>query len=250
MSRPPARLSILGHLAEVRKHVLRSVIAVGITTALAFFFYDRIFSILLYPAGETSLIFTEMTEMISTIVLVCLVSGIMLAVPYLTYEFMMFVSPALTPREKRYFYLVLPWMVIMFAAGVVFSYFVLTPYTINFLLGFGGDIATPQIKVSNYVSAVARMLLVSGFIFEMPVVTTFLARIGIVSADWLARKRKIAIVGAFVVGAILTPPDVLSQILLAVPLLTLYELSVLLARVLGKKRKGAGGVLPTRWEPP
>jgi len=240
MSTPPGRLSILGHLADMRKHVLRSVIAVGITTALAFFFYDRIFSILLHPAGETSLIFTEMTEMISTIVLVCLVSGIMLAIPYLTYEFMMFISPALTPREKRYFYLVLPWMVIMFAAGVVFSYFTLTPAAIRFLVGFGSDIATPQIKVSNYVSVVARLLLVSGFVFEMPVVTTFLARIGIVSADWLARKRKLVIIVAFIVAAILTPPDAFTQVILAVPLIVLYELSILLARVLGKKREAAG----------
>jgi len=239
MSKPPTRLSILGHLADMRKHLLRSVIAVGITTALAFVFYDRIFSILLYPAGEMSLIFTEVTEMISTIVMVSLVSGIMLAIPYLTYEFMMFVSPALTAREKKYFYLILPWMVIMFAAGVVFSYFMLTPAAIKFLLGFGGDIATPQIKVSNYVSVVARLLLVSGLVFEMPVVTTFLARIGVVSADWLAGKRKIVVVGVFVVAAILTPPDVFTQILLAVPLVILYELSVLLARVLGKKRKMA-----------
>lgn len=207
-----------------------------IATVLSFVFYDQIFSILLYPGGEMSLIFTDMTEMFSTVLLVSLVSGIVLAIPYLTYEFIMFVSPALTPKEKRYLYLVLPWMVIMFAAGVVFSYFMLIPVAISFLLGFGGDIATPQIKVSNYVSVVTRMLLVSGFVFEMPVVITFLARIGVVSADWLARKRKIVIVGAFVLAAILTPPDAMSQIIMAVPLIVLYEVSILLARILGKRR--------------
>jgi sec-independent protein translocase protein TatC len=241
MSSPPPRLSILGHLAEMRKHLIRSVIAVGVTTALSFIFYDRIFAVLLYPAGELGLIFTEVTEMISTVIQVCLISGIMLAIPYLTYEFMMFVAPALTPGERRHFYLVLPWTVIMFGVGVVFSYFMLTPYALSFLLGFGGDIATPQIRVSNYVSVVARLLLVSGFVFEMPVVTTFLARIGVVSAEWLARKRKIVIVAAFVVAAILTPPDVFTQIILAVPLIVLYELSIILARVLGRKRTAAGG---------
>jgi len=236
MTESESRTSIFGHLDELRKRLFRSAIAVGIAAVLAFIFYDRIFSVLLYPAGDMSLVFIEMTEMIGTVLLVSLVSGIVLAIPYLTYEFIMFVSPALTPKEKRYLYLVLPWMVIMFAAGVVFSYFMLIPAAIAFLLGFGGDIAAPQIKVSNYVSMVTRMLLVGGFVFEMPVVITFLARIGVVSADWLARKRKIVIVGAFVLAAILTPPDAMTQIIMAVPLIVLYEVSILLARILGKRR--------------
>ncbi|HEU65475.1 MAG TPA: twin-arginine translocase subunit TatC, partial [Chloroflexi bacterium] len=212
MSEAEPRSSIFSHLTELRKRLFRSAIAVGITTVLAFVFYDRIFNVLLYPAGETGLVFIDMTEMFGTILLVSLVSGIVLAIPYLTYEFIMFVSPALTPKEKRHFYFVLPWMVIMFAGGVVFAYFMLIPAAITFLLGFGGDIAVPQIRVSNYISVVARMLLVSGFVFEMPVVTTFLARIGVVSADWLAGKRKVVIIGAFILAAILTPPDAFTQI--------------------------------------
>lgn len=232
-------LSILVHLAELRKRLLRSVIAVAIATVLAFVFYHQIFNILLYPAGEMDLIFVEMTEMIGTIFRVCLVVGIMLAVPYLTYEFIMFVSPALTSSEKRYVYLVLPWVAIMFALGVVFGYFILIPPAIKFLVSFGGDIATAQIRIGNYISVVTRLLLVTGLVFELPVVTTFLARIGIVSGKWLASKRKIVVVAAFILGAILTPPDALSQIMMAVPLLVLYELSILLARIFGKKRKDA-----------
>jgi sec-independent protein translocase protein TatC len=130
-------------------------------------------------------------------------------------------------------------MVVMFAAGVLFSYFMLIPAAITFLLGFGGDIASPQIKVSNYVSVVTRMLLISGFVFEMPVVITFLARIGIVTGDWLARKRKVIIIGAFILAAVITPPDALTQIIMAVPLIVLYELSILLARIVGRKRQTA-----------
>ncbi|MFU8796430.1 MAG: twin-arginine translocase subunit TatC [Dehalococcoidia bacterium] len=230
---------ISGHLIELRTRVFRSVIAVGVTTVLAFIFHEHVFALLLYPAGDIYLIFVEMTEMIGTVLLVSLVTGVVLAMPYLTYQFIMFVSPALTPREKRYFYLVLPWMVIMFAAGVIFSYFMLIPAASTFLLGFGGDIATPQIKVSNYVSVVARMLLVSGFVFEMPVVITFLARIGVVSAQWLARRRRVVIIGAFILAAVLTPPDALTQIIMAVPLVALYEISILLARVVGRKRQAA-----------
>jgi sec-independent protein translocase protein TatC len=228
---------ILVHLAELRKRLLKSVIAVAIATVLAFVFYHQIFDILLYPAGEIDLIFVEMTEMVGTIFRVCLVAGIMLAIPYLTYEFIMFVSPALTPREKRYVYLILPWIAAMFAAGVVFGYFILIPPAIKFFLGFGGDIADAQIRIGNYIPMVTRMLLVTGFVFELPVLTTFLARIGVVSGNWLASKRKIVIVGAFFLAAILTPPDVLTQILLGVPLIALYELSIWLARLVGKKRQ-------------
>jgi len=233
------RAGLFEHLTELRARVFRSVIAVAITTVLAFIFHGQVFALLLYPAGDMNLIFVEMTEMIGTVLLVSLVTGIVLAIPYLTYEFIMFVSPALTKREKRYFYFVLPWMVVMFAAGVLFSYFMLIPAAITFLLGFGGDIASPQIKVSNYVSVVTRMLLISGFVFEMPVVITFLARIGIVTADWLARKRKVIIIGAFILAAVITPPDALTQIIMAVPMIVLYELSILLARIVGRKRQTA-----------
>ncbi len=233
------RAGLFEHVTELRTRVFRCVIAIAITTVLAFIFHERVFALLLYPAGDMNLIFVEMTEMIGTVLLVSLVTGIVLAIPYLTYEFIMFVSPALTKREKRYFYFTLPWMVVMFAAGVFFSYFMLIPAAVTFLVGFGGDIASPQIKVSNYVSVVARMLLVSGFVFEMPVVITFLARIGIVTGDWLARRRRVIIIGTFILAAILTPPDAVTQLIMALPLIVLYELSIFLARVVGKKRQPA-----------
>lgn len=237
---PERRLPILGHLAELRKRLVRSTIAITITTILAFVFYKYIFNILLYPAGKINLVFVDLTEMISIILRVCLIGGIMLAVPYLTYEFIMFVSPALTPKEKKYVYLIMPWVAIMFATGVFFCYFILIPPAIKFMLSAGGDIATPQIRIESYISVVTRMLLATGFVFEMPVVTTFLARIGVLSSKWLASKRKIVIVIAFFLGAILTPsPDVLTQIALAVPLIVLYELSIWLARLFGKKRQSA-----------
>jgi sec-independent protein translocase protein TatC len=231
------RLSILGHLSELRTRLIRSVIAVAITTILSFVFYQQILNILIYPAGDINLIFVEMTEMIGTVMRVCLVSGIILATPYLTYEFIMFVAPALTPKEKRYVYLILPWIALMFAGGVVFGYFILIPPAIRFLTTFGSDIATPQIKIGNYISVVTRLLLAIGLVFEMPVVSTFLARLGIVSSHWLASKRKIAIILAFILAAIITPTfDPINQSLVAVPLVLLYELSIWLAKLVQKKK--------------
>jgi len=240
MTNGEKRLSILGHLAELRKRLIRSVIAVVITTAISFIFWQQILNILVYPAGDIFLIRTELTEMIGTVMRVCLISGIILAVPYLTYEFIMFVAPALTPKEKRYVYLILPWIALMFAGGVVFGYFILIPPAIRFLTNFGSEIAAAQIRITNYISIVTRLLLAIGLIFELPVVTTFLARLGIVSSQWLASKRKIAIILAFVLAAIITPTfDPINQCLVAVPLILLYELSIWLARLVQKKKADA-----------
>lgn len=239
---PPAnrekRLTILGHMAELRTRLIRSVIAVVFTTVFSLIFYHWIFDILLLPAGTTQFIYIELTEMLGAVFRVCLLSGIILAVPYLTYEFMMFVTPALTLKEKRYVYIAIPWIGLMFAAGVVFGYFVLIPPAMHFLLSFGSDIATPQIRIGNYISIVSRLLLVIGLVFEMPVVSTFLARLGIINGQWLADKRKWAIVLAFVIAAVITPTwDPVNQVLVALPLIVLYELSIWLARLFGKKKQ-------------
>jgi len=185
MSNDAERLTVLGHLAELRKRLITSLIAVVITSILSFIFYQQIFDILTSRTEGINLIYIEMTEMIGTIMRVCLVSGIILAMPYLTYQLIMFVSPALTRKEKRYVYLVLPWIALMFAAGVVFCYYILIPRITGFLITFGSDIATPQIKIGNYISIVTRLLLAVGLVFEMPVLTTFLSRIGILKPKWL-----------------------------------------------------------------
>jgi len=237
MSNDEKKLSVLGHLTELRKRLIRSVIAVVITSIICFIFYQQIFDILLFPAPQDiELIFIEMTEMIGTIMRVCLVSGIILAMPYLTYELIMFVSPALTRRENRYVYLILPWIALMFAGGVVFAYFILIPRITGFLISFGSDIAAPQIKIGNYISVVTRLLLAVGLVFEMPVVTTFLSRLGVLKPKWLSDKRQTAIILAFILAAIITPTiDPINQSLVAAPLIVLYEMSIWLARLVHKK---------------
>jgi len=240
MSSNKQKLSVLGHLGELRKRLIRSLIAVVLTSILSFVFYEQIFNILISPAQDISLVFIEMTEMLGTIMRVCLVSGIILAMPYLTYELIMFVSPALTRKEKRYVYLILPWIALMFAAGVIFSYFILIPRITEFLLTFGGDIATPQIKIGNYISVVTRLLLAVGLVFEMPVLTTFLSRLGIIKPKWLADKRKVAIILAFILAAIITPTiDPINQSIVAAPLVVLYEISIWLARLVHKREPRA-----------
>jgi len=230
------KLTFLGHLGELRQRLIRCVIAVVITSIISFVFFKPIFYYLILPAGDINLVYIEMTEMIGTIMKVCLTSGIILAMPYLTYQLLMFVSPALTRKEKRYVYLILPWIALMFVGGVAFGYFILIPPATKFLITFGSDIATPQIKIGNYISIVSRLLLAIGLAFEMPVVTTFLAKLGIITSKWLASKRKIAIISAFILAAIITPTfDPINQSLVAVPLIILYEMSIWLAKLVQRK---------------
>jgi len=233
------------HLGELRRRLIRCLIAVLITSILSFIFARQIFNILIMPAEGIYLIFIEMTEMIGTYMKVSVASGIVLAMPYLVYQVLMFIFPALTRREKRYILLILPWVVLMFIGGVVFGYFILVPPATKFLITFGSDIASPQIKIGSYISIVIRLLLAIGLVFELPVITTFLARIGIVSPKWLAAKRKLALVFAFILAAIITPTfDPINQSLVAAPLIILYEMSIWLAKLVYRGEKKAESLAP------
>jgi len=234
------KVSILSHLLELRQRLIKSLIAVAIASVLAFIFYDWIFYILKLPAEGINLVFIEMTEMIGTIMKVCLAAGLILAMPYLVYHGIMFVSPALTRKEKKYVYLILPWIALMFLGGVVFGYFILIPPATRFLISFGADIATPEIRIGNYIAVVTRLLLAVGFVFEMPVITTFLARLGVLKPKWLSDHRRAAIILAFILAAIITPTfDPINQSLVAVPLIVLYEMSIWLAKLVQRKEPQA-----------
>jgi sec-independent protein translocase protein TatC len=226
-------LTILGHLAELRRRLIRGVIAVLITTVISFIFYEWILNILIAKAPmDIQLQAIEMTEMLSISMRIAIVCGIILASPYLTYELIMFVSPALTRKEKRYVYLVLPWIALMFAAGVAFGYFVLIPRMTYFLLTWGSNIVDVVPRIGSYINLVTRLLLAVGLVFEMPVLTTFLARIGVLKPKWLADRRKGAIIFAFILAAIITPTiDPVNQCIVAIPLVLLYELSIWLAKL-------------------
>ncbi len=234
------KLTILGHLNEIRKRLVRSVIAIIIGVIISFVFYQWIFDILNLPVGDNTLYFTKLTDPFSITMKVCIGTGMILAMPYLTIQGVLFIRPALTKKEEKYVYLILPWVALMFIGGVVFGYFILIPPAVNFLLGFGSTIATPIVTIDSYISLVVRLLVSIGLVFELPVLTTFLARVGILKPEWLASKRKIAIIGAFILAAIITPTfDPINQSLVAIPLVVLYEMSILLAKLVYRRNKEA-----------
>ncbi|MFH1559912.1 MAG: twin-arginine translocase subunit TatC [Chloroflexota bacterium] len=238
-------LSLSGHLVELRRRLVISTVTLVVATVIAFAFHPVLFDLLMGPARgfeslrDQKLVFIQVTEMIGITMKVSLMGGLVLASPMLIYQAVMFVAPGLTPKEKRYLFALLPGGIISFAAGAAFGYYVLIPPALRFLLTFGSDIATPMIRVGNYINLVVTMLFWLGVSFETPLVMFFLSKIGVITPRALARQRRFAVVVAFVLGALITPTfDPVNQSMVAVPIILLYELGIWLARLarLGQKK--------------
>ena len=245
VSKNDKQMTFSSHLTELRQRLIKCVIALVITTIICFIppVSKRIFDFLIDPAPDfirEHLIYVEMTGMLATYFKVALMGGLVLAMPILVYQVIMFVSPALTRREKKYVYLALPWITLMFIAGFAFGYFVAVPPAANFLLTFMTDVARPEIKIDSYISIVTRFLVAIGIVFETPVIITFLARLGIVKPETLSKRRRWAIVLAFILAAIITPTfDPINQSIVAMPLIILYEMSIWLAKIAYRRRAAA-----------
>ena len=244
--------TLLQHLGELRRRVFICVVAVLVGSAVSFVFFEQLIEILVAPARDLNLgtggelIYTEVTELLTTAIKVSFVSGLILASPILVYQGVMFVAPGLTGREKRYLYGFMPAVILAFGGGVAFAYYILTPPALHFLLTFGGDVATPLIRISNIINLMIRLLFWMGLAFETPLVMFMLASLGIVSARGLARFRRYWVVVAFILAAIITPTiDPVNQALVAGPLLVLYELGILLARIAGRSRRKSSAVTST-----
>jgi sec-independent protein translocase protein TatC len=234
------KLPLTTHLQELRKRLILSFIAVGGGFALCYTFAEKIFDILAAPLLKTmptggSLIFTSVAEAFFTYMKVAFISGLILASPFVLYQIWAFVAPGLYRHEKKY---VVPFVLagsFFFAIGILFAYYVALPVGFKFLLGFATDFIKPLPSMKEYLSFSIKFLLAFGLVFEFPVVLVLLARIGVVDAKTLARQRKYAILLIFIFAAILTPPDIISQVIVALPMIGLYELSILLSKLFGKK---------------
>jgi sec-independent protein translocase protein TatC len=236
------KLPLTAHLKELRQRLIYSFIAIGIGFILCYALADTIFNILARPLLKMmpeggSLIFTSVAEAFFTYMKVAFIAGLILVSPFVLYQIWAFVAPGLYQKEKRY---VVPFVLggsIFFVGGVLFGYFIALPIGFKFLLGYATDFIKPMPSMKEYLSFSIKFLFVFGLVFEFPVVLTLLAKIGVVDAKALARHRKYAILLIFIFAAVLTPPDVISQVLMALPLMGLYELSILLSKIFGKKKE-------------
>jgi sec-independent protein translocase protein TatC len=232
----------LSHLKELRDRLLICVIALAVAFVFTYWFKERIFDVLMQPfikvmPPKSSFIFTAVTEAFITYFKIALVTALFVASPVILYEFWMFVAPGLYEKEKRYVYPFIFWGSLCFLCGAMFCYFIIMPNVFRFFVGYATEFVTPMPALKSYMSLVLRMLMIFGLIFELPLVAYYLSRAGIIDARLLSNKRRYAILAIFIVSAIMTPPDVISQVLLALPLWGLYELGILIARIYGRKEK-------------
>jgi sec-independent protein translocase protein TatC len=238
------KLPFTAHLEELRTRLIRCFIAIGIGFVASYGVKEKLFEILMSPLvtvmkGETKMIFTGLAEAFFTYMKVAFLSGILLASPVIFFEFWMFVSPGLYKKERKILIPIMVLSTVFFIGGALFGYFIVFPYGFEYFLGFANTniLAFPSMR--EYLSFVSNMLLAFGLVFELPLVLTFMARLGIVSVDFLKTNRKYAILVIFIVAAILTPPDVVSQVMMALPLMFLYEIGIFGARMFGKKQDTA-----------
>ncbi|SMP13932.1 sec-independent protein translocase protein TatC [Desulfurobacterium pacificum] len=237
---PQDELPVTEHIEELRYRLFRAVAAIIIGFLIAWPFKKKLLLFLERPLPENlhgKLIFLSPPEAFFTALKVSFFAGILIAMPYVLYQLWKFIEPGLYEHEKKF---ILPFMffsVMFFFAGAAFAYFVILPFGLRFLLGFMGDLLTPQITVGSYISFVIQMILAFGLVFLLPVIVWLLSKLGVINYRMLEKNRKFAVLIIFIVAAILTPPDVFSQIMMALPLLALYELSIWVAKVTGKREQ-------------
>ncbi|MBI2978489.1 MAG: twin-arginine translocase subunit TatC [Rhodospirillales bacterium] len=247
-------MPLLDHLIELRQRLLYSVIAILVLFFVCYYFAPDIYNFLVQPladilektGGPRRLIFTALHEAFFTYIKVALFAALFLAFPFVAIQIWAFIAPGLYKREKRAFAPFLVATPILFFLGGALVYYVIFPLAWKFFLSFesvGGPGALPiqlEAKVDQYLSLVMRLIFAFGLVFELPVVMTLLARVGMITSKGMAEKRRYAIVLAFIAAAILTPPDVISQIGLAIPTLMLYEVSIWAVKIVERQR----GVVP------
>ena len=227
-----AVMSLMEHLKELRTRLIRAFIALAITTSVSFVFAKQVLVILIAPMGDTLPQALKPTEVLGNYMKVALICGVTLAMPVIVYQIGRFVAPGLTKKEQRYLFLLVPGATLCFVAGIAFAYFVMLPTAIPFLLGFMGDIIAQQWAIGEYLSFVTSLLFWIGVAFELPLFMYFLAKIGLIDAEMLSKNRKYAVVIIAVLAAVITPTvDPLNMMLVMGPLIVLYELGVILAKI-------------------
>jgi sec-independent protein translocase protein TatC len=257
-------MTFLQHLEELRWHIIRSVLAIMVFGILAFIYKSILFDkILMGPSNEnfwtnrmlcelghkvnapslcinkTPLVLqnNQVSGMFLAHIKISIIAGIVMAFPFIFYEFWRFVRPALYQNEKRHTTGAIFYISFLFLLGVVFGYFLITPLSINFLYNYKiSDVVKNIPTLTSYVSLITTIVLASGVLFELPVLVYFLSKIGLVTSDFLKRYRKHAVIVILLVAGIITPPDIFSQIMVSLPLLLLYEVSIVLSRRVEKAR--------------
>ncbi|HHB51790.1 MAG TPA: twin-arginine translocase subunit TatC [Saprospiraceae bacterium] len=258
-------MSFLDHVEVLRWHLVRSTLAILILTIVAFIMKDFIFNTIIFAPkdaqfityrffcnvskifGTEGLCITEipftfqslaMAEQFSVHIWTSVTAGFIVAFPYIIWEFWRFISPGLYEKERKGAFLFIIISSILFFIGVLFGYYIVTPLSVNFLGNYSvSDVVARNITIGSYISLVKSSALASGLIFELPIAMYFLTKMGLITPDFLKKYRKHALVVVLILAAVITPPDIISQIIVGIPIMLLYEVSIFISKVVIKREQ-------------
>ncbi|WP_418509522.1 twin-arginine translocase subunit TatC [Corallibacter sp.] len=259
-------MSFLDHLEDLRWHLIRATLAILIVATVAFIFSKEIFKHIIFApldmtfptysflckcanlinietsfCGETLPMMIQNRTMggqFSADIWTSIYTGLVVAFPYVVYQFWSFLKPGLHPNEQKHSRGFIIVTSLLFFLGVLFGYYIVTPLSINFLANYNiSDVVDNQIDISSYIALVRSSALASGLIFELPIIIYFLTKIGLVTPEFLKRSRKFALVIVLILSAVITPPDIASQIIVAIPILVLYQVSIYISKIVIKNQK-------------
>ena len=230
-------MSLFGHLDELRKRIIIIAAFILVAAIISFTFVNGILDFLTAPAGKLDLIYTTPAEAFMAQIRLAFTAGAVLTLPLTFYQVLAFIMPALRRVERRTIIPLLFFMNLLFFLGMAFSYYVVFPFALRFFMGFETETLVPLFTISRYIAFVVTFLISFGAVFQIPVIFWFLGRIGLISSTFLRKKRKFAILVMAVLSAVITPPDIFSQLLMVAPLLLLYEIGIFLVRLTERKRK-------------
>jgi sec-independent protein translocase protein TatC len=239
MAEEKKELGFLDHLEELRGRIIKSILSILLFSIVAYVFSERLLDFVTRPIPEVY--FMAPTEAFSTRIKISLIAGIIVSVPVIFYHAWKFIVPGLFEKEVK---LIIPAVLastIFFLIGATFCFWFVLPLSMKFLLGFGTEKLKPMIKIKDYISFVSYMILAFGSVFELPVISYFLGRIGIITPRTLIKGRKYAVTTILILAAVITPPDVFSQFMLAGPLYFLYEVSIIVVKIIQRKKRTPEG---------
>ena len=263
-------MSFLDHLEELRWLLVRSTIAILILATITFFVSDYIFDVIIFgpthPEFITYRFFcdlshalgfadsicvtempfiiqnTDMEGQVNVLVWTCILAGFILGFPYILFELWKFISPALYEKERKHAKLFIFVSSLLFFLGVLFGYFVVVPMSVNFFATFKvSDVVKNQFSIDSYIGMVKTSVVASGLFFELPIIIYFLTKLGLVTPEFLRKYWKYAVIIILIVAAIVTPPDVVSQTIVAIPMLLIYEVSILISKLVVRNQKKING---------
>ena len=226
-------MSLTAHLAELRSRIIKSLLAIAAGSCITYFFLDEITKFLTEPVGK--LYYMKPGEAFFTYVKIDIITGFLIALPVVFFHVWRFFLPALTKTERAVLGLIVPMSVILFFSGLAFSFFLILPTALKFFMGFGTEDLQTMFSFQNYFDFVIMFVLPFGFVFQLPLIITVLGRLGILTSEFLGKYRRIVFFLSFIVGALVTSPDVFTQIAVAIPVMFLYEAGYLIVKYILKK---------------